>query len=60
MKLKAKYVVFSMITVASVYVPYHNERFLVDPSHPVWQHYEPFKWWICNTVSSAPSVRRRR
>ncbi len=25
---------------------YHNERFLVDSSHPVWQHYEPFKWWL--------------
>jgi Predicted membrane protein (DUF2306) len=46
MKLNAKYVVFSMIAVASVYVLYHNERFLVDSSHPVWQHYEPFKWWL--------------
>jgi len=46
MKLNAKYVVFSMITVASTYVLYHNERFLVDSSHPVWQHYAPFKWWL--------------
>jgi hypothetical protein len=46
MKLNAKYVVFSMIAVASTYVLYHNERFLVDSSHPVWQHYEPFKWWL--------------
>lgn len=46
MKVNAKYVVFSMITVASVYVLYHNERFLVDSSHPVWQHYAPFKWWL--------------
>lgn len=43
MKLNAKYVVFSMITVARVYVLYHNERFLVDSSHPAWQHYAPFK-----------------
>lgn len=46
MKLNAKYTVFTLITVASVYVLYHNERFLVDSSHPVWQHYEPFKWWL--------------
>lgn len=46
MKLNAKYVVFSLIAVASTYVLYHNERFLVDSSHPVWQHYAPFKWWL--------------
>lgn len=46
MKLNAKYTVFSMIAVASTYVLYHNERFLVDSSHPVWQHYAPFKWWL--------------
>ena len=46
MKLNAKYVVFSLIAVMSLYVLYHNERFLVDPEHPVWQHYESFKWWL--------------
>src|SRR5215204_163755 len=46
MKVNAKYVVFSAIAVASTYVLYHNERFLVDSSHPVWQHYESFKWWL--------------
>lgn len=46
MKLKAKYVVFSLIAAASAYVMYHNERFLVDSSHPAWQHYGPFKWWL--------------
>jgi Predicted membrane protein (DUF2306) len=46
MKVKAKYVVFSVIAVTSAYVMYHNERFIVEPSHPVWQHYEPFKWWL--------------
>ncbi len=46
MKLNAKYVVFLVITLASTYVLYHNERFLIDSSHPVWQHYEPFKWWL--------------
>jgi len=46
MKLRAKYVVFSMISLASLYVLYHNERFLIDSNHPAWQHYGPFKWWL--------------
>ena len=46
MKVKAKYVVFTAIALASAYVMYHNERFLVDSSNPAWQHYEPFKWWL--------------
>nr|ART35738.1 B66 [uncultured bacterium] len=46
MKINAKYVVFSVITVTSLYVLYHNERFIVEPSNPIWQHYEPFKWWL--------------
>lgn len=46
MKLKAKYVVFSIIAIATTYVMFHNERFLVDSKHPAWQHYEAFKWWL--------------
>jgi uncharacterized membrane protein len=46
MKVNAKYVVFSLIGMASIYVLYHNERFLVESSNPAWQHYEPFKWWL--------------
>ena len=46
MKVNAKYVVFTAIAVASIYVLYHNERFLVQSDHPAWQHYAPFKWWL--------------
>ena len=46
MKLNAKYVVFTVIGLASTYVLWHNERFLVDSDHPAWQHYGPFKWWL--------------
>lgn len=46
MKINAKYVVFSTIGVMSLYVLYHNERFLIESSNPIWQHYEPFKWWL--------------
>ena len=46
MKINAKYVVFSVITAMTLYVLYHNERFIVEPTNPIWQHYEPFKWWL--------------
>jgi hypothetical protein len=46
MKVNSKYVVFTAIALASTYVLYHNERFLVDSNHPAWQHYAPFKWWL--------------
>ena len=46
MKVNAKYVVFSLIGITSTYVLYHNERFIIDSSHPAWQHYGPFKWWL--------------
>ena len=46
MKLNAKYVVFSIIAATTAYVMYHNERFVADSSHPAWQHYAPFKWWL--------------
>jgi hypothetical protein len=46
MKINAKYVVFSVISVMSIYVLYHNERFLVEPTNPIWQHYASFKWWL--------------
>ena len=46
MKLNAKYVVFSIIGLMTLYVLYHNEQFVVDSSHPAWQHYEPFEWWL--------------
>ena len=46
MKINAKHVVFTIIALASLYVMYHNERFLVDPDNPVWQRYESFKWWL--------------
>jgi hypothetical protein len=41
-----KHVAFAAIAVMAAYVLYHNERFLIDAAHPVWQHYDPFKWWL--------------
>jgi uncharacterized membrane protein len=45
-RLNAKYVVFSGIAVMMAYVIYHNERFLIEPTNPIWQHYAHFKWWL--------------
>ena len=44
--LRAKNIVFAFVAVMFAYVLYHNESFLLDPQHPVWKHYETFKWWL--------------
>jgi len=44
--VRPKAVVFTVIAAMAAYVIYHNESFLIDPSHPVWQHYAPFKLWL--------------
>jgi hypothetical protein len=44
--VRPKIFVFAFIAAMAVYVLYHNERFLLDSAHPVWQHYAPFKWWL--------------
>src|SRR6516164_9838048 len=43
---RIKNIVFAFIGVMIFYVLYHNESFLFDSAHPVWNHYEPFKWWL--------------
>ena len=45
-QLRPKHLVFAAIALMAAYVLYHNERFLIDSAHPVWNHYEPFKWWL--------------
>jgi len=43
---RLKYLVFAAIAAMAAYVLYHNERFLIDSTHPVLNHYDPFKWWL--------------
>src|SRR5262245_4016760 len=45
-RFNAKYTVFSVIAIMTVYVLFYNERFLVEPENPVWSRYESFKWWL--------------
>jgi len=41
-----KYLLFSCIGLMIAYVLVHNERFLINPNHPAWEHYHPFRWWL--------------
>src|SRR5437016_5923129 len=43
---RPKYLLFGLIGLMIVYVLGHNEYFFVEPHAPVWQHYQPFKWWL--------------
>jgi uncharacterized membrane protein YozB (DUF420 family) len=43
---RAKYLLFAAIGLMLAYVIPHDEGFLVHPKDAVWQHYEPFKWWL--------------
>src|SRR5512133_3118479 len=45
-QFKAKYVLFGVFALMLLYVLQHNESFLIHPQDPVWQHYQPFKWWL--------------
>jgi len=44
--VRPKYLLFAILAVMLIYVVVHDESFLVHPKDPLWQHYEPFKWWL--------------
>src|SRR5690349_23893340 len=44
--LRPKYLVFAFVGLMVAYVLRHNEAFLINSQHPVWHHYQPFKWWL--------------
>jgi len=45
-RLRPKFFLFAFIGLMMAYVLCHNERFLINSADPVWQHYQPFKWWL--------------
>ena len=53
-RFRAKYVVFAFIAAMTAYVLY-NERFLIDPTHPIWLHYERSSGGCCRMASPAPA-----
>jgi uncharacterized membrane protein len=44
--LRPKYLLFAFIGLMMAYVLRHNESFLINPTDPVWKHYQPFKWYL--------------
>jgi uncharacterized membrane protein len=46
LRFRPKYLLFASIGLMLAYVIPHDESFLVHPKDPLWQHYEPFKWWL--------------
>ena len=30
----------------TLYVLYHNERFLIEPTNPIWRHYAEIAFWL--------------
>lgn len=43
---RTKHLVFGFVALMIAYVLYHKERFLLDPTDPIWQHYQSFEWWL--------------
>lgn len=43
---KTKYLLGAFFVAMFCYVIVHNESFLLNLRAPVWQHYQPFKWWL--------------
>ena len=43
---RPKYLIFAFVALMVAYVLRHNESFLINPEHPAWQHYQPFKWYL--------------
>ena len=40
-----KHLLFLLIALMMLVVLV-RDRILLDSQHPVWKHYEPFKWWL--------------
>jgi hypothetical protein len=55
--VRLKHLVFAAIAAMAAYVLYHNESFLLSATAPVWQHYEPFKWWLLPHMASRAPAR---
>ena len=45
-RLRPKYFVFAFVGLMLAYVIPHDESFLVHANDPIWQHYQPFKWYL--------------
>ncbi len=44
--LRPKRVLFLAVGGMTLYVLYHNERFLIEPQNPIWRHYAQIAFWL--------------
>jgi len=44
--LRPKGGAFIAIAAMTLYVLYHNERFLIEPANPIWRHYAEIAFWL--------------
>ena len=44
--LRPKVALFAAIGAITLYVLYHNERFLIEPQNPIWRHYAEIAFWL--------------
>jgi predicted membrane protein DUF2306 len=44
--LRPKTGVFVAVAAMTLYVLYHNERFLIEPENPIWRHYAEIAFWL--------------
>lgn len=43
---RPKGAVFVAVAAMTLYVLYHNERFLIQPQNPIWKHYADVAFWL--------------
>ena len=43
---RPKVAVFGAVAAMTLYVLYHNERFLIEPQNPIWKHYAQVAFWL--------------
>lgn len=44
--MRPKSAVFVAVGAMTLYVLYHNERFLIQPENPIWKHYAEIAFWL--------------
>jgi uncharacterized membrane protein len=44
--MSAKHVGFAVLGLLTLLVIYYDERFLINPSDPLWEHFRPVRWWL--------------
>ena len=45
-RIHPKHVLFAVLAALTVFVVYHNERFIVDHTDPQWTYYFPVRWLL--------------